>query len=112
MSFLDILKTRHLASIIGIRNIPEERTARVLQRGNVQQPLYHLHDGPEQRERHAKIKMVPTPASECHAWRDPEFGPWLLGHEALRDVDAHWPNEVGKWEVGGRRGKGKFSATL
>ena len=70
MSFLDIPKTRHLASTIGIRNMPEE----------------------------------------AH----PEFGPWLLGYEALRDVEAHWPNEVrvGKWRVGRRRDKGKFSANL
>lgn len=78
----------------------------------MQQRLYHLHDGPEQRERDAAMKMVPTPAGECLAWRDPEFGPWLLGYSVLRDVEAHWSNEVGKLRVGGRRGRGKFTANL
>jgi len=27
---------------------------------------------------------------------DPEFAPWLLGYEVLRDVEAHWLNEVEK----------------
>ena len=35
-------------------------TTRVAQRGNVQKRPYHLHDGPEQRERGAKMKMVST----------------------------------------------------
>ena len=83
-----------------------------MQRGNFQQPIYHLHDGPEQRERDVKMKTVSTPAGEYLARRDPEFGPWLLGHEGLRDVYVHWPNEVGKWKLGGRRGKVKFSANL
>ena len=61
----------------------KKRTTRVVQRGNIQQPLYHLHDGPEQRERDAAMKMVPTPAGECFAWKDLEFGPWLLGHEVF-----------------------------
>ena len=63
----------------------KKRTTRVVQRSNVQQYLYHLHDGPVQRERDAAMKMVPTPAGECLAWRDPEFGPWLLGYSVLRD---------------------------
>lgn len=37
-----------------------ERTHMVVSRGNVQQYLYHLHDGPEQEERDRKMQMVPT----------------------------------------------------
>jgi len=44
--------------------------------------------------------------------RDPGFGPWFLGYEVLRDVEAHCANEAGKWRIGGRRGKGKFCANL
>ena len=42
------------------------------------------------------MKIVLTPARECLAWRDLEFGPWLLEYEGLRDVEAHWLNEVVK----------------
>ena len=51
---------KHLASTVGIRNMPEEErcTTLVVQRGKVQQRLYHLHDGPEQQQRGAKMRMV------------------------------------------------------
>lgn len=63
-----------------------ERTARVVERGNVQQELYHLHDGEEQRERDRKMKMCPTEPGEALAWRDPDMGPWLLGWQCEREV--------------------------
>ncbi|KAH8144869.1 uncharacterized protein LAJ45_11139 [Morchella importuna] len=69
----------------------KERTARVVERGNVQQELYHLHDGEEQRERDRKMRMFPTEAGEALAWRDPEMGPWLLGWQCEREVDRCWP---------------------
>ena len=43
------------------------RTRMVVERGNLQQYLYHLHDGPEQRERDRKMQMVPTPPGEALA---------------------------------------------
>lgn len=62
------------------------RTEMVVQRGNLQQYLYHLHDGPEQEERDRQMRMVPTPRGEALAWRDPELAPRLLGYDAVRDV--------------------------
>lgn len=67
-------------------NCRKERTTRVVQRGNVQQYLYHLHDGPEQQERDRIMQMQPTPPGEALAWRDPELGPWLLGYDHMKDV--------------------------
>ncbi|PUU76317.1 hypothetical protein B9Z19DRAFT_1115959 [Tuber borchii] len=58
----------------------KKRTTRVVQRGN-------------QQEKDAKMKMVQTSAWEFLAWRDPEFAPWLLGYEVMREVEADWPNE-------------------
>lgn len=66
----------------------KERTEMVVQRGNLQQYLYHLHDGPEQEERDRMMRMVPTPKGEALAWRDPELAPRLLGYDALRDVST------------------------
>lgn len=68
----------------------KERTEMVVERGNLQQYLYHLHDGPEQEERDRKMKMVPTPEGEALAWRDPGLAPRLLGYDHLRSVDEHW----------------------
>jgi hypothetical protein len=47
---------------------------------------YHLHDGREQEERDQKMRMVPTPAGEALAWRDPELSPKLLGYDYVADV--------------------------
>jgi salicylate hydroxylase len=62
------------------------RTEMVVERGNLQQYLYHLHDGPEQEERDRRMRMVPTPPGEALAWRDPELAPRLLGYDHLKDV--------------------------
>ncbi|KAL4892810.1 hypothetical protein BDV59DRAFT_207992 [Aspergillus ambiguus] len=64
----------------------KERTKMVVERGNLQQYLYHLHDGPEQEERDRKMQMVPTPEGEALAWRDPGLAPRLLGYDHISDV--------------------------
>jgi len=66
------------------------RVARIVERGNVQQHLYHLPDGAEQRERDRKLRMKPTPPGEALAWRDPEFSPWLMAYDVEKDFEAHW----------------------
>ncbi|OQD70016.1 hypothetical protein PENDEC_c027G06289 [Penicillium decumbens] len=68
----------------------KQRTQMVVERGNVQQYLYHLHDGPEQEERDRKMQMVPTPEGEALAWRDPGLAPKLLGYDHIEDVDRYW----------------------
>jgi salicylate hydroxylase len=37
-------------------NCRKDRTEMVVQRGNLQQYLYHLHDGPEQEERDRRMR--------------------------------------------------------
>lgn len=64
----------------------KQRTQMVVDRGNIQQYLYHLHDGPEQEERDRKMQMVPTPEGEALAWRDPVLAPKLLGYDHVADV--------------------------
>ncbi|KAN0112779.1 FAD/NAD(P)-binding domain containing protein [Hyaloscypha variabilis] len=71
-------------------NCRKDRTEMVVQRGNLQQYLYHLHDGPEQEERDRRMRMIPTPPGEALAWRDPELAPKLLGYDHLKEVDWHW----------------------
>ncbi|KAJ5757183.1 uncharacterized protein N7511_007365 [Penicillium nucicola] len=68
------------------QNCRKQRTKMVVERGNVQQYLYHLHDGPEQQERDRKMQMVPTPEGEALAWRDPGLAPKLLGYDHISDI--------------------------
>lgn len=64
----------------------KQRTKMIVERGNIQQYLYHLHDGVEQQERDRKMQMVPTPKGEALAWRDPGLAPKLLGYDHIADV--------------------------
>lgn len=75
---------RHALSVF--QHCRKERTKMVVERGNIQQYLYHLHDGPEQEERNRKMQMVPTPEGEALAWRDPGLAPKLLGYDHIADV--------------------------
>ena len=112
MSFPDIFKMRHLASTIGIRNMPEEAHHESSAEGQYPAaPLSPTRWTGTAGERRGD-EDGSDPGWGMSYWRDPEFGPWLLGYEVLRDVEAHWPNEVGKWRVGRRNGKMKFSANL
>ncbi|KAK3081154.1 hypothetical protein LTS18_009738, partial [Coniosporium uncinatum] len=61
----------------------KERTEMVVKRGNVQQYLYHLHDGPEQIERDRKL--MAKEEGEALAWRDSGLAPRLLGYQVEND---------------------------
>jgi len=83
------------------------RTERVVQRGNLQQHLYHVHDGPEQRERDELLRafgerenggVSPIPVEledgkDPLPWRWGGVGKWLLTYDCEKDVEAHWPIE-------------------
>ncbi|KAI9739654.1 MAG: hypothetical protein M1834_006372 [Cirrosporium novae-zelandiae] len=73
----------------------KERTEKIVERGNLQQHLYHLRDGEEQRERDRRVQMMPTEEGEVLVWRDPVFGKWLLSYQHVKDVDEHWPSAKG-----------------
>ncbi|KAI1133806.1 FAD/NAD(P)-binding domain-containing protein [Hypoxylon sp. FL0543] len=86
----------------------KERTERVVNRGNYQQYLYHIHDGEVQRERDAKLKkfgeideqlfknpdIITQPRSESGddplPWRYYGVGDWLLNYDVEKDVDRKW----------------------
>lgn len=65
------------------------RTEMVVERGNQQQYLYHLHDGPEQEERD-KIMRAEGPG-DALAWKDSAFAPGLLGWVCEDEVDRYLP---------------------
>jgi hypothetical protein len=74
----------------------KERTEMILQRGNLQQTLYHLDDGKEQEERDRKIKAIGAATwdaemeeGEALVWRDPVLAPKLLGYNHLEDVSRN-----------------------
>ncbi|KAE8138508.1 hypothetical protein BDV38DRAFT_292117 [Aspergillus pseudotamarii] len=76
---------RHALSVF--QRCRKERTKMVVERGNIQQYLYHLHDGPEQQARDWKMQMTPTPEGEALAWRDPGLAPKLLGYDHIADLE-------------------------
>lgn len=85
-----------------------ERTERVVERGNVQQHLYHLHDGSEQRKRDGLFKAFGAfngkgmireeeykflglePEMDPLPWRWGGMGRWLLSYVCENDVERRW----------------------
>ena len=88
-----------------------ERTERVVERGNLQQYLYHIHDGEEQRQRDGRMRLYGEmdhlwingegsgprgdgrDGDDPLAWRWNGVGSWLLLYDVARDVEAHWPRD-------------------
>ncbi|TVY30272.1 FAD-dependent monooxygenase, partial [Lachnellula hyalina] len=69
--------------------IRKPRTVMVVERGNTQQYLYHLHDGPEQEKRD-EIMRAEAPG-DALAWKDSAFAPGLLGWVCEEEVDRYLP---------------------
>lgn len=89
------------------------RTESIVERGNMQQILYHLEDGPEQQARDHRYKtfaelerkimaspetvdrtQLPdglVPGDDPFAWRRNGVGSWLLRFDCLADVEKRWP---------------------
>ncbi|CDK25404.1 unnamed protein product [Kuraishia capsulata CBS 1993] len=68
------------------QNKRKTRTEKIVARGNLQQTLYHLDDGPAQEERDFILGLSDPPAGEAFVWRDKEMAPWLLGYNAFNDA--------------------------
>lgn len=92
-----------------------KRTESIVERGNVQQVLYHLEDGAEQKARderfrlfsqlehnaknsneNGQVMILPEGLEEGAdplAWRRNGVGKWLLNFDCQADVDERWPKE-------------------
>ncbi|KAI0897200.1 FAD/NAD(P)-binding domain-containing protein [Annulohypoxylon nitens] len=91
----------------------KERTEMVVERGNFQQYMYHIHDGKEQEERDRKLQMFgeidkdlfKTPEAltkprvgsgdDPLPWRYHGVGGWLLTYDLERDVEYRWGQAQG-----------------
>ncbi|KAK4501616.1 hypothetical protein PRZ48_007425 [Zasmidium cellare] len=94
------------------------RTESIVDRGNLQQHLYHIDDGEEQRARDERFKAFERVEKEVVdkglraggyvlpegledgtdplAWRRHGVGRWLIGYDCERDVERVWPREEGE----------------
>lgn len=99
------------------------RTEKVVERGNVQQYLYHVDDGPEQRERDERLRAFGEfngrgkvgekefeekglrIGEDPLAWRWGGVGSWLLTYRCEEDVERRWREVEGEMRL--RRGRGE-----
>ncbi|KAF2682318.1 FAD/NAD(P)-binding domain-containing protein [Lentithecium fluviatile CBS 122367] len=111
------------------------RTEKVVARGNLQQHLYHIHDGPERDERDRLLRRFSyfngkgrvgrgdlaerglEQGSDPFPWRWQGVGEWLLTYECEQDVEKRWAEveaELGKAgrEAAGRRQIAEVRAVL
>ncbi|KAK7540943.1 FAD binding domain-containing protein [Phyllosticta citribraziliensis] len=91
----------------------KQRTEAVVARGNKQQFLYHVHDGPQRDERDALFRAWNgvearrargervDPAAEGleqgsdpFPWRQGGVGDWLLTYDCWDDVESEWARDV------------------
>ncbi|THW25600.1 FAD/NAD(P)-binding domain-containing protein [Aureobasidium pullulans] len=90
------------------------RTESIVERGNLQQELYHFEDGPEQQARDERFRLFEKLEAEVMAdgvanvelpvgmkegddplaWRRNGVGSWLMSFDCQRDVERRWPAEV------------------
>ncbi|KAF2767126.1 FAD/NAD(P)-binding domain-containing protein [Teratosphaeria nubilosa] len=89
------------------------RTVNIVERGNLQQVLYHLHDGKERDERDERFRTFAKLEAEVQqglrdpkhdlpsglsvgddpfAWRRFGVGAWLLGFDCESDLESQWPS--------------------
>ena len=73
------------------QKIRAPRTEMVVERGNRQQYLYHLHDGPEQQDRDRVMKVGGE--GDALAWKDGKFADDLLGWSCEAEVNKYLPEE-------------------
>lgn len=91
----------------------KERTEMVVERGNFQQYMYHIHDGKEQEERDRRLQMFgeidkdlfKTPEAltkprmgsgdDPLPWRYHGVGGWLLTYDLEKDVEYRWGQAQG-----------------
>ena len=94
------------------------RTEKVVESGNVQQVRYHLRDGPEQRERDAKLRAFGEfnglgrvdegdygakglrSGEDPLAWRWGGLGRWLLVYNCEEEVEGVWREVDEESEMG------------
>lgn len=110
-----------------------QRTERVVSRGNLQQHLYHIHDGAEQKDRDRLFAAFGTfngkgKVEECEyegsglvaetdplPWRWGGVGRWLLTYDCEIDVERRWREVEMRTEAGVEKafaGGGEVRAVL
>ncbi|KAF2151458.1 FAD/NAD(P)-binding domain-containing protein [Myriangium duriaei CBS 260.36] len=78
-------------------NCRRPRTEAVVERGNLQQTLYHFPNGTQQAERDALFKKYEershkddTDEKDPLAWRRHGVGSWLLSYNVSKDIANNW----------------------
>jgi salicylate hydroxylase len=72
--------------------VRKPRTTRVVKQSSHYQQIFHMHDGPLQRERDRQLlRYQQEPyAGYPNKWRDPVFREWLWGYDAEQEVETAW----------------------
>lgn len=85
----------------------KSRTTRVVKGSTAMRDVFHVHDGPRQRERDRQLLQYQDEPFEGfpNRWRDPVFQSWLFGYDVEEEVKKAWnvylkgkfPGTTGGW---------------
>nr|ANB32222.1 4-hydroxybenzoate decarboxylase [Boreostereum vibrans] len=72
--------------------IRKSRTTRVVRGSTKQRDIFHMPDGPRQRERDRQLLTYADNLFEGYPnqWADPVFQPWLYGYNAFEEAEKAW----------------------
>ncbi|KAI9751368.1 MAG: hypothetical protein M4579_006109 [Chaenotheca gracillima] len=66
------------------------RTTRVVKGSTALGRIFHMHDGPKQRERDRQLSQEEPFENYPNRWADPVFQKWLFGYDAYGEAEKAW----------------------
>ena len=87
-------RIEHRSQIPDILTIFEQlrkpRTTQVVKGSSALRSIFHMEDGPRQRERDRQLTEHEPFEGYPNRWADPVFQQWLFDYDAFSEVDAAW----------------------
>ncbi|KAL8733310.1 MAG: hypothetical protein Q9166_002134 [cf. Caloplaca sp. 2 TL-2023] len=71
-------------------SLRKSRTTTIVNGSTALRDIFHMPDGPEQRERDRVLREEEPCEGYPNRWADPVFREWLFGYDALKEVERAW----------------------
>lgn len=81
--------------LIIYESLRKSRTGRVVMQSSHNRQIFHMHDGPRQRERDRQLMEFDSNPYEGYPnkWKDPVLQEWLWGYDVESEVERAWKRD-------------------